>query len=62
MEITQIKINWGWWTQWHKDNNNNGPYNNGWDALTANWVVTDDGGSYSYNYHVSSIYDIAAAE
>ena len=61
-KITQIKINWGWWTQWHKDNNNNGPYNNGWYALTANWVVTHSGNTYSYNYHVSSIYDIAAAE
>lgn len=55
-QITQIKINWGWWTQWGYNH-----LNDGWYSLTANWVVTN-GSTYSYNYNVSTIYDIAVAE
>lgn len=59
-QITQIKINWGWWTQWKPDINGNGPYNDGWYSLTANWVVFEnDSTSYTYNHNVSAIYDIS---
>lgn len=53
--ITSIKINWGWWTQWQDQ-----PVNDGWYSLTANWTVTAHGDTYSYNYILGTIYDIAA--
>ena len=51
-EITCIKINWGWKSQW----NAYMPLNDGWFTLTANWVVTN-GETYSYNHNVSMIYN-----
>lgn len=55
-EITSIKNNWGWWTQWQGDYS----VNDGWYSLTANWTVTAHGDTYSYNYILGTIYDIAA--
>lgn len=53
-EITAIKINWGWASQWHTNN----PVNDGWYSLTADWTVTN-GTTYSYNHNVNMIYNIA---
>lgn len=36
------------------------PVNDGWYSLTANWTVTAHGDTYSYNYILGTIYDIAA--
>lgn len=55
-EITSIKINWGWWTQWTTP-----PVNDGWYSLTPNWTVTN-GSTYNYNHNVSMIYNIGVAE
>ena len=52
-EITAIKINWGWWTQWAGNN----ILNDGWYTLTANWVVENDGAIYDYNHNVKMLYD-----
>jgi hypothetical protein len=52
--IRDIKINWGWWTQWTVP-----PVNDGWYGLTADWTVTCNGSTYSYNYWVSMIYDLS---
>lgn len=54
--ITNIKINWGWWTQWG-DN----PVNDGWYSLTGGWTVTNNG-TYDYNYNIKMIYDFTASE
>jgi hypothetical protein len=56
-DVTGIKINWGWWSQW-----TNGA-NDGWYTLTGDWVVTNaDGETYDYNYHRNMIYDFAVAQ
>ena len=55
-EITAIKINWGWSSQWHTPR-----VNDGWFTLTANWTVSN-GGTYSYNYNVNMIYDICVSD
>ena len=49
-EITAIKINWGWKSQWGSSH-----VNDGWYSLTANWYV-QNGSYYSYNYNVSMSY------
>lgn len=58
--IQDIKINWGWWTQW-VDN-----VNDGWYGLMADWTVADDQDSdgiyetqYNYNYWVTMLYNLA---
>lgn len=56
-EITGIKINWGWWSQWSYP-----PKNNGWYALTGGWTVEKDDLRYDYNYNLSMIYGFAVAE
>jgi hypothetical protein len=53
-EITSIKINWGWKSQWTLG------ANEGWYGLTANWAVTTDH-SFNYNHNVEIIYDMAIA-
>lgn len=56
-DITAIKINWGWNTQWREEN----PLNDGWYTLTADWVV-ENNGSYNYNHNVSMIYGFEIIE
>lgn len=52
-EITAIKINWGWWTQWRTIN----PLNDGWYTLTGDWVAEHlDGDTTHYNYYRDMIY------
>ncbi len=41
-DLTDIKINWGWSTQW------TGNKNDDWYTLTGDWSV-EDGNTYSYN-------------
>lgn len=48
--IYQIKINWGWESQWLIP-----PVNDGWYSLTAHWEV-QNGETYNYNNNVSMIY------
>lgn len=57
-EITAIKINWGWWTQWAGDE----ILNDGWYTLTSNWEVEKDGQIYSYNHNVNMLYDFRIAD
>ena len=54
--ISAIKINWGWKSQWHGNQ-----VNNGWFSITAGWTVTN-GGTYDYNHNIQMIYDMAVAE
>ena len=46
-EITAIKINWGWSSQWDE----NSPLNDGWYTLTGDWHVSLSGEEKSYNYY-----------
>lgn len=55
--ITNIRINWGWSTQW-----GNNPVNDGWYALTEGWVVTLNGSTFDYNYNRTMIYGFSLAE
>lgn len=57
-EITAIKINWGWWTQWAGDE----ILNDGWYTLTSNWEVENGGHIYSYNHNVKMLYDFRIAD
>ena len=57
-EVTAIKINWGWASQWDINN----PVNDGWYSLTADWTVTNNGSTFSYNHNVNMIYDITLPE
>ena len=44
-EITSIKINWGWWTQWTYY------MNDGWYTLTGSWhTERRNGETNNYNY------------
>lgn len=54
-EITSIRINWGWESQWCYPF-----YNEGWYSLTADWAIDDGGAGYNYNYNVKMICDMAA--
>ena len=52
-QMTGIKINWGWWSQWRPNN----PLNDGWYTLTGGWhTVLSDGTSSNYNYYRSMTY------
>lgn len=53
--ISYVHINWGWWTQWKLH------YNDGWYAITGDWLTHDSGGSPagSYNYYRSMIYNFS---
>lgn len=52
-EITAIKINWGWASQW-----GNSHLNDGWYTLTDDWCIYDSNNTVigSYNYNRSMIY------
>ena len=54
VRISAIKINWGWWTQWDKNN----PINDGWYNLTSSWTVTN-GTTYTYDQNVKMIYNLS---
>ena len=52
--IGAIKMNWGWWTQWES------PYtNNGWYALTGDWIVIVNGNNESFTNGVTILCDFA---
>lgn len=55
-EFAGIRINWGWRSQWDKNN----PLNDGWYSLTGGWTVTN-GGTYDYNYYLNMTYGFAKA-
>ncbi|MBO4434108.1 MAG: C10 family peptidase [Bacteroidales bacterium] len=55
-EITAIKINWGWWTQWHP----NYLWDDDWYSLTGDWATTElDSTITSYNYNRQMIYNFS---
>lgn len=57
--ITSIKMNWGWDSQWDKDN----PLNDGWFSLTDSWIVFEGTSlEYDYNYHRKMIYGFTVTE
>lgn len=49
--ISDIKINWGWSSQWGANR-----VNDGWYSLTAGWTV-ENGGTYDYNHNIKIIHD-----
>lgn len=64
-DITAIKINWGWPTQWINIPYSIYPLNDGWYGLTADWYVSNDDNenwtieeneTYNYNHNVKMIY------
>lgn len=57
-EITAIKINWGWRSQWRTIN----PLNDGWYTLTGDWYTEDSSANgTSYNYWRNMIYGFTPA-
>lgn len=54
-DITSIKINWGWASQWGSN-----PLNDGWYALTGGWTV-NHGTIYDYNYNLYMTYGFSVA-
>ncbi len=55
-EITAIKINWGWWTQWHPDY----LWDDDWYSLTGDWATTElDSTITTYNYNRQMIYNFS---
>ena len=60
-EITSIKMNWGWKSQWHN------PYlNDGWYMLTGGWVANSgsqsDPDMHTYQYYRNIIYNFSLTE
>lgn len=53
--IYQIKMNWGWWTQWHPWFG----YDDDWFALTANWSTQSSGATYNQNVTILCDYSFA---
>lgn len=61
-ELTKIKINWGWWSQWDEVE----PLNDGWYSLTAGWTVKrkNEEGEYvysDYNHWLKMIYGFSVS-
>ena len=48
-QVTSVRINWGWWTQWVYGTNE------GWFAPTGGWTVTNNGSTYDYQYFVKNL-------
>lgn len=58
-DITAIKINWGWSSQWRSVD----PLNDGWYTLTDDWNTLDgQGHEISYNYNREMIYGFSVVE
>ena len=53
-DVSSVKINWGWASQWGIDH-----LNDGWYSLTGGWTV-DNGGIYDYNHNLYMIYGFSA--
>ena len=59
-EITSIKMNWGYWTQWCIDEVHNTDYlNDGWYTLTGDWYVTNSGNQYNYQYYRKMLHNFS---
>lgn len=50
-QLTEIKMNWGWWTQWKST-----PVNDGWYSLTGSWYVENNGDYYDFNHNMKMIH------
>ena len=58
-QLTSIKINWGWYTQWDENN----PVNDGWYSLTGGWtVINGDNITFDYNYQKYMTYGFGLAD
>lgn len=58
-QLTSIKINWGWYTQWDENN----PVNDGWYSLTGGWtVIKGDNITFDYNYQKYMTYGFGLAD
>ena len=51
-DITQIKINWGWCSQWLSGYH----YNDDWYTLTDDWATVHNGSIVTWNYNRQMIY------
>ncbi|MBO7618161.1 MAG: C10 family peptidase [Bacteroidales bacterium] len=59
-EITSVKMNWGFWTQWYIDGDHNTEYlNDGWYTLTGDWYVTNNSNQYNYHYYRKILYNFS---
>ena len=61
-EITSVKMNWGWWTQWYLSDSNPTYKNDDWFTLTGDWVVDQDGDQVNYHYYRKMINDFSIIE
>ena len=62
-QIKKIRINWGWGNQWIQNALGEGPFNDGWYSLTADWTVQlDANNTTNYAYDVYIIYNYATTE
>lgn len=58
-DITAIKINWGWWSQWRPVD----PLNDGWYSLTDDWyTINSQGHEATYNHNRQMIYGFSVSE
>ena len=59
--VTQMKINWGWWSQWSTEELDGiqYPLNEGWFSLTQGWTVQKGASTFDYNHNISMIYGFA---
>lgn len=58
-DITAIKMNWGWWSQWRPVD----PLNDGWYTLTDDWyTVNSQGHEATYNHNRQMIYGFSISE
>lgn len=48
-EITSVKMNWGWWSQWKHNRND------GWYTLTGEWTVLLNGSNHTYQQNDRSM-------
>ncbi len=56
-QLTSIKINWGWRSQWASQ-----PVNDGWYSLTGGWTVNLNDEEFDYNYYRMMTYGFAALD
>lgn len=52
--ITAFKINWGWGNQWGSP-----AVNDGWYALTDDWIVSNGNNEYDYNHNRMVVHDFS---
>lgn len=56
-EITSVKMNWGWRSQWYPNYRNDG-----WYTLTGDWIVELNGNQVNYHYYRRMINNFSVIE